>query len=385
MGRVMTHSIDAASLRQVLGHYPTGVTVVTAIDASASPAGMTVGSFTSVSLDPPLVGFFADQTSSSFPRIRRAASFCANILGADQEQVCRSFAAKTDNKFRGLTWHAAPSGAPILEGVVAWIDCDFERIEQIGDHYAVYGRVRDLEIDRRSLPLLFFRGGYGGFTPLSLTAATESDIIDQLRLVDTVRPAMELLSAQLNVECLATAAVGNELITLAVSGKPAGRLVPTQVGQRFPFAPPLGALFIAHSSNADPVRQAWLGRLHTGCSRRLHQEILAELRTGGWSIGLGDPTQSELEAALSRVANYALDAHTERDGLRLLRAINQDRCGRKGSRTYQVRSMTAPILDVTGKAALTVSLCALPSAMTQARVRQYRDALLQATSAALAE
>ena len=85
---------DSKRFRQVLGHYPTGVTVVTAVDADGQPAGMAVGSFTSVSLDPPLVAFLPDKSSTSFPRIRRASSFCVNVLSAEQENVCRAFAAK---------------------------------------------------------------------------------------------------------------------------------------------------------------------------------------------------------------------------------------------------------------------------------------------------
>lgn len=149
--------------RQVLGTFPTGVTVVTAIDADGNPAGMAVGSFTSVSLAPPLVAFLSDHSSTSFPRIRTAASFCVNVLGAHQEAVCRAFAGRGGDKFTGLDWSPAPSGAPRLAGVLAWIDCTFESVTDAGDHHLVMGRVQALDCTDNGTPLVFYRGNLGRF------------------------------------------------------------------------------------------------------------------------------------------------------------------------------------------------------------------------------
>jgi flavin reductase (DIM6/NTAB) family NADH-FMN oxidoreductase RutF len=155
----MRAGFDSAKYRQVLGHFPTGVTVVTAVRGD-EPVGLAVGSFSSVSLDPPLVGFFPDRSSSSWPKIREAGSFCVNILGEDQEDVCRRFAMKGDDKFAGLGWKPAGSGAPLLDGVIAWIDCDIAEVVETGDHFLVLGAVRDLGVAHDGGPLVFFRGGY---------------------------------------------------------------------------------------------------------------------------------------------------------------------------------------------------------------------------------
>lgn len=153
---------DSATFRQVLGHFPTGVTVVTAAPGD-EPVGLAVGSFSSVSLDPPLVAFFPDRSSSSWPKIESAGAFCVNILGEDQEDVCRRFASKGDDKFAGLGWKPAGSGSPLLDGVLAWIDCDIHSVTEAGDHFCVMGAVRDLAVSAEGGPLLFFRGGYGRF------------------------------------------------------------------------------------------------------------------------------------------------------------------------------------------------------------------------------
>lgn len=157
-------AIDTARFRQVLGHFPTGVTVVTAAVAG-EPAGLAVNSFTSVSLEPALVAICVSKSSTTWPKIRESGCFCVNILAADQEDVCRAFAARGIDKFRGVGWKPAESGAPILNDILAWVDCSVVAEHDGGDHVIVIGGVRDLGVEREGLPLVFYRGGYGRFQP----------------------------------------------------------------------------------------------------------------------------------------------------------------------------------------------------------------------------
>ena len=155
-----TPVIDHARFRQVLGHFPTGVTVITA-EVDGVRVGLAVGSFFSISLEPPLVGFCAGAQSSSWPKIREAGRFCVNILAHDQEDVCREFAGKGDDKFAGLGYDAAPfSGAPRLHGTLAWIDCELYEVHPSGDHDIVVAQVHDLHVSEEGGPLVFYRGGY---------------------------------------------------------------------------------------------------------------------------------------------------------------------------------------------------------------------------------
>ena len=157
-------TIDAARYRRVLGYFATGVTVVTGVEGD-QPLGLSVNSFTSVSLDPPLVAFCAARSSSSWARMRASGTFCVNILSDDQEEVCRVFAGRGGDKFRGIGWRASETGAPIIAGALAWIDCAVEAAYEAGDHHIVVGRVLDLDVARDGRPLVFFRGGYGRFEP----------------------------------------------------------------------------------------------------------------------------------------------------------------------------------------------------------------------------
>jgi 3-hydroxy-9,10-secoandrosta-1,3,5(10)-triene-9,17-dione monooxygenase reductase component len=160
--------VSPAVLRDVLGHFATGVVVVTsrAGDGTAQDSellGFTCQSFVSLSLDPPLVSFAPARTSSTWPRIREVGRFCVNVLAADHTELSDRFArpAGTGDKFAGVDWCPAPSGAPVLEGVIAWVDCTLWAEHDGGDHTIAVGRVLDLSADPTRPPLLYYRGRYG--------------------------------------------------------------------------------------------------------------------------------------------------------------------------------------------------------------------------------
>jgi 3-hydroxy-9,10-secoandrosta-1,3,5(10)-triene-9,17-dione monooxygenase reductase component len=155
---------DAATMRTVLGHFATGVAIVTAVDGG-EPVGMACNSFTSVSLEPPLVLFCASKDSTTWPRIQRAGAWVANILGDDGENLSRTFASKGAHRFTGVGWSTAASGAPVLEDALAYVDCRTETEHDAGDHVIVIGRVLRLGYLTDARPLVFYRGGYGHFSP----------------------------------------------------------------------------------------------------------------------------------------------------------------------------------------------------------------------------
>ncbi|MER5617206.1 flavin reductase family protein [Streptomyces sp. NPDC002215] len=161
--------VDPGEFRRVLGHFASGVTIVTAhdLDDEEGPAGFACQSFASLSLDPPLVTFMVARTSTTWPRIARAGAFCVNILGAGQGELCRSFAVSGADKFAGVAYEAAPAtGSPLLDSVPAWIDCRIQAVHTGGDHLIVVGRVAAMGAVDGADPLLFHRGKFGRFGPL---------------------------------------------------------------------------------------------------------------------------------------------------------------------------------------------------------------------------
>lgn len=152
--------MDPERFRDVLGHFATGVTVVTAVE-DGLPVGFTCQSFAALSLDPPLVALAPAKASTSWPKIAEAGAFCVNILSEGQVELCRAFAVSGGDKFAGVAWRAGPAGTPVLDGALAWVEAAVSIVHDAGDHELVVGRVLDLDIGDGT-PLLFYRSGFGG-------------------------------------------------------------------------------------------------------------------------------------------------------------------------------------------------------------------------------
>ena len=152
--------VDPQLLREVLGHFASGVTVVTAVTAEG-PVGFTCQSFSSLSLDPPLVVFAPSRSSRTWPRLREIGRFCINVLAEGQDDVSQNFARSDVDKFAGVPWTPSAHGSPVLDGVVAWIDGALTAEYDGGDHTIVVARVLDLGAHPERRPLLFHRGSYG--------------------------------------------------------------------------------------------------------------------------------------------------------------------------------------------------------------------------------
>jgi 3-hydroxy-9,10-secoandrosta-1,3,5(10)-triene-9,17-dione monooxygenase reductase component len=153
-----TPPFEQRLLRNVLGHFCTGITVITALLDDA-PVGFACQSFQSLSLDPPLVSFSPSRASNTWPRIRAAGRFAVNVLTHDQELLSQSFATSGGDKFQGVGWTTSPAGSPVLDDVLAWVDCVIEDVYEAGDHQIVLGRVLNLAAGDGE-PLIFFQGRY---------------------------------------------------------------------------------------------------------------------------------------------------------------------------------------------------------------------------------
>lgn len=124
------------------------------------PVGMCVGSFTSVSLAPPLVGFLTDRASTTWPLILRARTFAVSVLGHDHADLARVFAAKGADRFRAVSWQPGWGGCPLISGAVLTVECDIADVNPAGDHWFVTGSVRRLASADSGGPLVFYSGGF---------------------------------------------------------------------------------------------------------------------------------------------------------------------------------------------------------------------------------
>ena len=156
-------AVEPARFRAVMGHFATGVAVVT-VDAPGGPQGMTANAVASLSLDPVLVLVCFDNTARTLPEVERAGRFGVNVLAAGQEGLARRFASKQDTKFADIP-HSVHDGIPVLDGALAWVGCELERLVPGGDHTIGIGAVHAAELGAEGLePLIWFRGGYTSLT-----------------------------------------------------------------------------------------------------------------------------------------------------------------------------------------------------------------------------
>jgi flavin reductase (DIM6/NTAB) family NADH-FMN oxidoreductase RutF/DNA-binding IclR family transcriptional regulator len=248
--------VDSSVYRSVMGNYPTGVVFVSGM-CSGEPVGMVIGSFGSVSLDPPLVSFMPSKTSSSYARLREAPVLCVNVLAHDQGDVCRELAASGPDKFEKVPFSVSPQGAPVIEGAVAHIHCTLASEVDGGDHWISVCEVVSMEVARPVIPLIFFQGGYGGFSPKIMSARGDAELIAALRLADVATPHVETLATQLECEVAALVAVTDDELTTAVTAY-RGAEVEGRLGQRIPLIPPIGMAFMAFAE--PPAVERWLAK-----------------------------------------------------------------------------------------------------------------------------
>lgn len=170
-------TIDPRALRDAFGAFPTGVTVVTTRDAEGRPIGFTANSFTSVSLDPPMLLVCLARTSRNFATMTGTHRFAVNVLSENQKDVSNTFARPVEDRFAAVSWSDAPSGAPVFDDVAAWFDCALDSVLEAGDHVILLGRITAFGNSGRN-GLGYARGGY--FTPRlagrAVSAASEGQL-----------------------------------------------------------------------------------------------------------------------------------------------------------------------------------------------------------------
>jgi 3-hydroxy-9,10-secoandrosta-1,3,5(10)-triene-9,17-dione monooxygenase reductase component len=154
-------ALDPRSFRDTLGHYASGITIISSIDEEG-PVGFTCQSFYSVSTEPPLVSFSVMTNSTTYPRVRETGKFTVNVLAHDQHTMSNQFARKGTDKWAGISWSPTRAGNPVIADTLMWLDCEIWAEYEAGDHYIVIGRVTEMSPAEwhKHEPLLYFKGRY---------------------------------------------------------------------------------------------------------------------------------------------------------------------------------------------------------------------------------
>lgn len=383
-GTTDTATIDAATFRDVLGHYPTGVVVVTGRSQTGDLLAMVVGTFTSVSLDPPLVAFLPMTGSKTFQALRQCESLCINVLTGEQEQVGRAIASRWENKFEGIDWFPSPSGDPILADSLAWLDVRLAETIEAGDHLIALCRVMNLGVHNPVTPLLFFQGGYGSFVVPSLVARIDDEIIGAVKQAALVRPELEALASRLAAECsLITRANRDELVAVA-SAAGGGLQAVEGLGERMPFIPPLGDTLIFDASEED--QEYWLNKAAgaTDEQRQIYRDRLDFCTKHGYLLSfLPDSDRDAYDDMYQAAHEYAKGKLTPRQERQIRQRIQSSAIGYdvrdiEDSGTYYIGSIVVPVRSRADAAPLTLRIARLTPGVSGAEVRRWVDHAVEA-------
>jgi flavin reductase (DIM6/NTAB) family NADH-FMN oxidoreductase RutF/DNA-binding IclR family transcriptional regulator len=287
--------------RAVLNEYPTGVSLVTARLPGGDPVGMIVGSFVAVSEEPPLIGYFGDDVSTTFPSFLDADRFAVSVLGDDHDDLLRAFIRKDPDRYQRAELVETTSGLLRLREAVAWFEARTHAVERFGDHRLVVGAVDDFGVgsSEAGSPLLYRRGGFGSF-------AVPSDDVDarligeRLAAAQAASEVLQKVADHFGRDIAITTLVGESVVVLAM-------VTPSQTGQShalrhprmpdfdaaraiglsLPFAAPIEPLFAAWAP--DRVRSFWIERarhLVGAVDRRRVEGQLAAIRERGYGVSV---------------------------------------------------------------------------------------------------
>lgn len=379
-------AIDPAHYREVMGHYPTGVAVITGNAVTGEPIGMVVGTFTSVSMDPPLIAFMPTTTSGTYALMKDSPAFCVNVLAHDQLELCRTMAVPRPGKFDEVAWRASPLGAPQLDDAVAHIHCRPHQEVEAGDHLIVLCEVAAMHVTRPVTPLLFFQGGYGGFNPKGMAAQVDAELIAAVRMAEVARPQVESLARSIPAETGVLVAVNDHEVTTALSAFGIGIEIEEALGERVPLMPPLGEAYVAFQR--DPAGEEWIARsssrdeeVHAKYRRRL-----AAVKERGYALSViaSDSPHSydDLKDAMREYATGAMTPARERAVRAVIAETSPffETLDIDEADTYDLGSIVVPVLGPDGYLAMCLRLRQLPLGVPGTTVRSWIDQLQSAAA-----
>ncbi|WP_432559047.1 flavin reductase family protein [Granulicoccus sp. GXG6511] len=381
-------TFDPQQLRSVLGHYPTGVTIVTGIAPDGEALALVVGTFTSVSLDPPLVSFLPMKESSTFARLSECDALCINVLTADQEGLCRTIASRRSDKLAEVGWSPAPSGAPVLDGCLAWLDVRLEQSIEAGDHWIALCRVLDLAVVNPVAPLLFFQGGYGSFVVPSLIARIDADIEAGVHEAVASRSELESLADEIGGHCTLLKVVNRDELTAVAMAAGRTGTPNAGLGRRLPIIPPIADAWVAMLGEEEQAY--WLSKAAGADEARLetYRRRLEFCREHGYLLSFARPDEevafeSLHEATTTYAERRPTPAEIREIRQRITAATPPESYGMRpleeGGR-YDISSIIVPIGDARGAGSLMLRVTGLPREADAGQVRIW-IARVRATAA----
>lgn len=373
----LSTQFDPRTFRNAMGHYPTGVAVVTGRAPDGELLAMVVGTFSSVSLDPPLVSFMPMKTSKTFKKMQECSSLCINIFGGEQESEMLSIAQRWQNKLDGIDWYPSPAGDPILRNSIAWIDTTISETIEAGDHWIVLCRVHDLEVTNPVAPLLFFQGGYGSFVGSTMMGRLRHDSLPAIHAAHSADSDLEKLAESIGCEVIVYAALSEDEFATVYSALGPGVSPEHRFASRVPIVPPIGDTYLF--DKPQEVRDRWLAKLGDPPDevRRNHCRRLEMLNDKGYVIShLPEEGSAAYEQMIEATKEYLkgpLTPFAERTIRELIGSTTVDYTHREiaAGERYNIGSIVFPVRDPAGEHTMTLRLAQLPQCVDGAAVTDW--------------
>jgi flavin reductase (DIM6/NTAB) family NADH-FMN oxidoreductase RutF len=374
-----TPDLDVDRSQEAFSQFPAGACLATGRDGEGAPFGVLLGGGVPMAVDGARVVLVLGDADAA-QRLSQSGQCCVLLLGEGQEGLVRRFSGPGAD-LAGLAWQPAPSGAPVLDGVACWLDCEVTQVLQDGDVTVLVAAVNEVGLSGNVRPILSYQGGHGTFVPGLLSAATTDGLDTPRRVAALAEGPIEVLASELGVECDVVGYEDGHTVALAVANhSPAARR--TRLGYRIPVVPPLGILFV-DSPGSGLTEETWLARLGDGAEGGvdLVRRQLARVRERGWSMMLDGPlstdqldhlvgdytdaaTSGEQEAALLEAIRVMAPYHEPEDIL--------------DTEVYDVIALSVPVKDPTGATLVVLRMLELPPQASGAEVRFWLSLLQEA-------
>ncbi|MEU4233233.1 flavin reductase [Nonomuraea sp. NPDC026600] len=349
--------------RSVLGEYPTGVAIISALDGAGHPQGLVVGTFTSVSMDPPLVSYMPMRTSRSYSAVANAERFRVSVLGTGHEDLCRSFAsAPPERRFEVGSWLYDQNGLPRLADSVIWFDCVRTQTIEAGDHDIVLGEVEDLGFGSGggTMPMLFLKGGYGSFTMPRLEFDAQH-LGSHLRVASQMGDVVQALAESIDAMVTLCSLTQDSVVVLTAANLRPSPAQVFPVGSTFPFAAPLGVVFAAWGDEGRESMWQKSGRAFGFADDKVLKQMLQRVRERGYAVSVGPAMAEQFEQTISD------PAQGDADLAELWAAVARDYAdlGENSDWAGHVSSIQVPIFEAGGEANLALAVSGLPRGLNQ--------------------
>jgi DNA-binding IclR family transcriptional regulator len=372
------------SVDDVLAQVPNVVAVVTLLTESG-PIGTVLSGLVRLASEPPRLLLVGPEATALGQQVRPAGTCWVSILADGQSDLVEAFMSASEPAPGIIPWQTESDLPAIPKGIVGWIECTVDDVVRRSESFVAFATPSTSRLERDARPMVGFQGGFGGFLPTALTAATRPGMEETLRIARVAQDQIELIAQEIGTECSVIGYDNGDQVALAVANySPTARV--TQIGEKFPVIPPIGVLFV-DSSETGLTEEHWLSRTALAGSGDHSEWIemaraqLARVKERGWSIMIGGPrSPRDLDEVVSAAVEVPPGQSPPPEFVQSVRtmAASHEPETIDDDEVYDVYTLAVPVRAASGDTIVTLRLIGLPPQARGSEVRLWLSLLQQA-------